>query len=244
MKKHVFYCLLLIAPGLVSMGLSACKKDKMDTGDINALAYPVTASPQGVSYAEWSMRWWNWIMSTPCASNPSYDPDGTFTAQNQSGPVFFLAGTSNTTAARHVTIPSGTEIFFPIFNFINDFPCPDTAFHPAAGETMEHFLKTGATQLVDRVGNLAVTLDGVNLTRPIDYRVGTNLFYFTAHPDLASCLDACITGASQPGVSDGYWVMLKSLPKGQHTLHFAAQLRSPDFFTIFSQDVTYSINVN
>ena len=53
-------------------------------------------------------------------------------------------------------------------------------------------------------------------------------------------LDSCVTGKPQKGVSDGYWVMLAPLPKGEHTIHILA---SSDVLVGGLLDVTYHITV-
>ncbi len=244
MKTSNLSLLTIVVITSSTLLFSTCKKDTNEPPNINNLVYSPTSSPQGISYAEWSKLWWNWVMSSPCATNPTNDQQGNYVEANQSGPVFFLAGAGITGSldilvVRNVTIPSGKDIFFPIFNYINDYPCPDTSFHPAAGESLENFLKSGAKSIVDMAGSLEVSLDEIKLNRPIDYRISTNVFYFTGNADLINCLDPCVTGTSQAGVSDGYWVMLKALSKGTHTLRFKSGV--PAF--AWNQDVKYNLTI-
>ena len=71
-----------------------------------------------------------------------------------------------------------------------------------------------------------------------DYRATSRLFYFTGDPSLTSTFDGCITGSSQPAVSDGYWIMLAPLSPGTHTIHFTAGIDN-----LVLQDVTYHLTV-
>ena len=238
MKTRLARYSLALALLTTALWLAACKKDKNDP-DINALAYAPSATPQGITYVEWTKKGWAWAMSSPCSSNPVNDVDGSRAGNNQSGAVFFLAGTSQSPSLRTITIPAGKEIFFPVFNVIYDYPCPDTSFHPAPGESLEHLLVTGAATSMDKVSKLEVTLDGAALKNPETYRFATELYYFTGNPDLANCFDPCITGTSQAGVSDGYWVMLKALSKGAHQLHFHGEVTEWGWV----QDLTYKITV-
>jgi hypothetical protein len=48
-------------------------------------------------------------------------------------------------------------------------------------------------------------------------RVKTQLFSFTAPANLIG-FDECVTGSPQLAVSDGYFVFIKPLPRGEHTL--------------------------
>jgi hypothetical protein len=53
----------------------------------------------------------------------------------------------------------------------------------------------------------------------LDYRATSkNLFQFKGDVSLQAALDGCITGERQPGVVDGYSIMVKPLHPGVHTL--------------------------
>src|ERR1051325_2671947 len=81
--------------------------------------------PGGLSYQQWSARWWSWAYSIPLSMNPIFDTTGIDCALNQSGPVWFLAGTNGFSATRNCVVPAGKMIFFPIINLLNDYPCLD-----------------------------------------------------------------------------------------------------------------------
>ena len=250
MKKLLF--LLMGACFAIIVTLSSCQPDEVAPENLNlandemdwrcsqnSKVYPPNAHPFGQSYNEWTEDWWQWLMSFNCAESPLLDPTGENAGLNQSGPVFFLAGTTEGTAERSVTIPHNKAILFPMINIINDYPCPDPNFQPGPGQTLEEFLQEGASGFIDLVDHLSVTLDGNDLNNEENYRFLTDLFQFTGNPDLTNCLDPCVTGEEQDAVSDGYWMMLKKLHRGQHTLHFYAEVPAYGF----TVDVTYHITV-
>src|SRR5437588_12909771 len=94
---------------------------------VNAPAQSFVAPPEslpgGLSYPQWSAKWWQWEWSTPFAINPVFDTTGIDCGVNQSGPVWFLAGTSGFNATRNCIVPAGKMIFFPIINRGNEYPC-------------------------------------------------------------------------------------------------------------------------
>jgi hypothetical protein len=205
----------------------------------NSLVFPPTSQPYGNSYAEWGSEWWKWAFGFDCANLPISDPDGSNQDQNQSGPVYFLAGNTGGAVVRDVTIPAGKAVFFPLINIINDYPCPDPNFQPAEGQSLEDFLTDGATGFIDLADILSVNVDGTDLTNLTDYRGTSSMFNFTGNPDLANCADPCITGTEQQAVTDGYWIMLKPLSTGSHTLHFTGGISMYNWVV----DVTYNITV-
>src|SRR5437763_11387933 len=77
-------------------------------GNQNSGIHPPCSSPYGLTYGEWSARWWQWLLAIPPNVNPNFDgtsldPDVATVndcAQGQSGPVWFLAGTFGGPAER------------------------------------------------------------------------------------------------------------------------------------------------
>jgi hypothetical protein len=195
---------------------------------------------EGHKYGVLSAKWWQWAFSFPAANVPFLNTGGPVDiSAGQSGHVWFLTGANHgLTAPRTGVIPPGTSLFFPLANLINDYPCPDPAFKPDRGETLEHFLQRTGNDFLPQFTDLFAEIDGVSLTNLSRYRATSALFRFTADPALTNpdiWGDPCITGNSQPGVSVGYWLLLPPLPPGQHTLHFGA--------LSWGQDITYHLTV-
>ncbi len=204
----------------------------------NSVVFPPNSHPYGNSMEEWTAAFWTHVWQSTLETFPILDETGAYTDLNQSGPVYYLFGSFGATVERTATIPQGKAVLFPILNYFNDYPCPWEGFEPAPGQTLEEFLQEGAADFVDRGENLSVTLDGADLNNISSYRFTTDLFYITGDPEL-SAIDPCLTGESQAAASDGYWMMLKPLSVGEHTLHFHAEV--PDYG--FIVDVTYNITV-
>jgi len=199
---------------------------------------PPQSQVQGLTYAQWSAKWWQWLLAIPADQNPTLDATGEDCAVDQSGQVWFLAGTPGGKAIRTCTVPPGTFLFFPIVNAEMDYPCPDPTFQPAPGQSLEAFLTENVRALVDLVSDVRAEIDG-RAVKVDDFRVTSNLFYFTGDPSLTAVFDSCITGSSQPAVSDGYWLMLAPLSPGTHTIHFGGKFVPIGFET----EVTYTLNV-
>ena len=133
--------------------------------------------PRGLSYEQWTAKWWQWAWSVPAAHNPILDHPYSVDChifQDPRSPVLFLAGTDGSYSAtgakaRYCTVANDQMIFFPIVNLGNDYPCPDPAFKPGPGQSLEQFLtigyrpNPGARQPLDHVTALSAKLDGVPL---------------------------------------------------------------------------------
>jgi hypothetical protein len=234
------------------------------TGSAQSFVAPPESLPGGLSYQQWSAKWWQWVWSTPISINPLFDTTGIDCAVNQSktGPVWFLAGTSGTDATRNCIVPAGRMIFFPIINLGNDYPCLDLSptpprqrrdpnFQPGPGQSLEQFLTIGygsffgARQYIDHVTSVNAMLDGVpiqDLSLPPEnskYRATSPMFEFDGDRSLL-VWDSCV-GPGHHAVSDGYWIMLKPLSLGFHTLTFSGTETYPS--SSFTVTVTYNLTI-
>ena len=176
-----------------------------------------------VAQGQWSSRWWQWAANFD-GKPPYQDRDGTRCAMHQDGPVWFLAGTDGSfDAVRSCTIPADRHVFVPLITWF-----------VAAGDAGETEALS-CTQKQQRAANFAdhvytglVLLDG----RPIGQfqrmrAAGETCFTLTSdHPAVAT---------------DGYWLMLKPLPPGPHTLAVAAAYREGPRQTL--QNFQYTLEV-
>lgn len=181
---------------------------------------------RGQSHAEWAQAWWRWWMSIPLKVNSTSDVTGANCGLNQDGPVWFLAGPLGGNFTPTCVIPYGKAIVTPIVAFINDYPCPaDFNFEPAPGQALEDYLTEGVTPFIDSFTLIFAALDGKAMKAR---RVTTKAFGFTGAADVKA-LDPCVTGSPQVGVSDGYFITIDPLPRGDHVLQINSS--SPGFAT-------------
>lgn len=189
----------------------------------NAFAFAPHEQPRGRSLTRWSKAWWRWQLSIPTDRNPSLDPTGADCAEGQDEEVWFLGSIfGSDTVTRSCTVPLHQPILVNLSSVLNDYPCPDPNFQPAPGQSLEDFLTEGARAVEDGVNSLTLTVDGHPISNLFGRRYTTRLFKFTGDPSLRTSIDGCITGSRQVAVSDGFFVMLKPLHRGEHTVVFTA----------------------
>lgn len=231
--------LVCAAALLVVSAAAVSSADARNASSPHSLAFNANANPYGSSMVGWSEQWWRWAMSIPVSSNPNLDSNGANCAERQGGDVFFLASIFGAgSLVRTCTVPAKTALLVPLSAFLNDYPCPPSfGFEPPPGESLEQFLAEGAASVEDQVTTLSLTVDGVAVPEPFDYRYGTPLFHFTGDPSLTATVDPCVTGSDQVAVADGFFVMLKPLDRGTHTVTFGAA--SPNI----QSSITYELTV-
>ena len=198
---------------------------------------PVVARPYGLSYGEWSARWWQWAYSLPATGHPLFDETGADAANGQSGPVWFLGGVFNVsgTASRVVTVPSGKALFFPILNVEWDNVCPP-------GSLTVDELRALAAAVADAAVDLQCEFDGQEVEDLPGYRVTSPVFQATFPDDNLYQAFGCGTapGVYAPLVGDGFYVMLEPPSVGTHQLHFHGSVGPPVNFTL---DIHYELHV-
>jgi cache domain-containing protein len=172
--------------------------------------FPVNSKPYGLTYGDWTAKWWQWGYSIPKDINPAYDDTGKNCAQKQNGPVWFLAGTYGHPVNRKCDIPAGRPILFPILNSecsFDEFPNLKTLSE----------LRTCAKTIQGQVISLKASVDGIPIPSLQEYRIQSPLFNFTLPQNNILGLPANVTTQA---MADGNWVFLKPLSHGSHKITF------------------------
>ncbi|EUC18438.1 hypothetical protein [Paraburkholderia hospita] len=183
----------------------------------------------GMTYGDWSAAWWQFYLQIPNVKNshPFAATDSACNNGNQpAGPVSFLAAVGSQTSpppqiVRICNVPQGSPILFPIVN--NEVSNLETKGGDAdlrTGAALPFKLLTPPT--------MNVSLDGVSIGSLSQFRFESPVFPFTAPSPLPNFFFYTRTvsnnSSSPVSVSDGYWIAIKPLPVGQHTLSFSASI--------------------
>ena len=220
----------IIASGL-ALGLMTPVSMALADSSPNVVSPNSTA--YGVKISEWSADWWQFVLSIPGSDNPLFDPDGSQCVLGQRGPVWFLVGWFGPGAAtRTCSIPEGTALFFPVINVVDVNIAAQTAKE----------LRAETAPCLDAVTLLSVVVDGVSVPKLHEkFRVKSEVFEVTLPADNLFGIDP---GTYSPAIDDGFYVMLKPLSVGPHTLHFeGASAGCPLIGGPFSVDVTYNLTI-
>jgi hypothetical protein len=187
-----------------------------------ALFYTSDSAPYEKTYGNWTVEWWRWALSIPKTLNPVLDTTGDYAGINQKyDHMFFLAGalavntcentsfSPNFPPKRFCSISSKKSILFPVIN------CEANQLeHPylKTNEDLIEHVKRDEDTIVKKecfVDHKSILVQRVR-SDPIIFElsmVEDNIFNV-------------IGGASTYASSDGYWVFLKPLPKGEHLISF------------------------
>lgn len=224
---HCLYILVLSAIIIVTPSLSFQSQTNSSKYSFNSNAnynnannsqiavFSTESGPYGLTYREWTAKWWQWGYAIPKNINPAYDDTGKNCAQNQNGPVWFLAGTYGHPVNRTCNIPAGKSILFPILN-------SECSFAEFSKLTTLSELRVCAKTIQDQVTTLNATVDGVPIPNLQKYRIQSPPFNFTLPQNNILGLPANITTQA---IADGNWVFLKPLSPGSHKIMFKGGVR-------------------
>lgn len=183
----------------------------------NSNLYNRNSCPRGKPWHRWIELWWKWCYREPSENSPVLDKTGKSCNKNQiHDTAWFLAGTFGGSVKRKCTIPFGRSIFFPVVNDLISF-----AEYPQL--KTERQLHEYAKRDLDTTSSLSVKIDGVSVQRLWDFRIHSELFEIEI-PQSRNNEKTTRTHA----VSDGYWIFIKTLPRGRHVLSFIGEKQAFD----------------
>jgi hypothetical protein len=198
-----------------------------------AAANNATPNTYGKTISNWGHAWWQWAARFSAADNPIAQDGFVDCTAGQSGAVWFLAGTGGGTVERTCSVKQGKALFFPIGNSI--------AWSDDDSDLDE--CRAVAAQYIDPAPTWTCEVDGI----PCIYtnqvvRAQSDPLPFDIPGDSWLAVDEDgellnTPGLWKPSISDGYWVMLPPLSRGEHTIRFTYSRSG------FELDVTYHLTV-
>src|SRR5437588_6824039 len=118
--------------------------------------FPIEFRPYGLTYGQWSARWWQWLLSIPRSKSPAFDPTGHNAGINQYDPnVLFLCQTVDGVKSmdkRTVIMKTGKSILMPLINWVS--------VSHVDGETDEDLVAV-AKKRMDVVSTLEIRISGL-----------------------------------------------------------------------------------
>ena len=177
---------------------------------------PPGSTVAGQTIGEWTGDWWEWAAGQSVPNDAFTDTTGANADVNQSGPVWFVAGTFGgpiPPPGRSFQVPSDRYLLFPMVNVASAAAEPQFGFDPDDFDDPATLaaVRADATGLADMIDSLLFEIDGVPATDLFRHREVSGFFSMEFAPDNPIGVDP---GPSGPAFADGYWVMLEPLPTG------------------------------
>lgn len=169
--------------------------------------------PYGNTYGSWTVRWWRWALSISKSRNPVLDVTGEHAAENQpTKDIWYLAGKlpdeGMNLPNRSCIIPAGRSILFPVIN------CEANPLELPELRTDQDIIKQ-VNKDEDSITMKECYVDGKLIPAQ---RIRSDPAIFELNMVRHNLFNE--EGGSTRAAADGYWVFLKALPKGEHTISF------------------------
>jgi hypothetical protein len=170
--------------------------------------YEADSSPYGVSYGQWTVRWWCWFLSIEIRKSENFVFEKQATSE-----VMFLAGKvgdeDKSIPNRSCIVPSSSAILFPVIN--------------CEVNSLERPALTNEDDLIRYVGaeeNTIILKECIVDGTPIPaQRVISDPKIFDVELNEYNAYGVR-GGGKTVAAGDGYWVFLKPLSKGVHRITF------------------------
>ena len=183
----------------------------VDRAAVEARRAESTERIRDITLAGITANAWRWYVSLPTAI--AGDTNSINCGVSQEGPFWYLGppfGESSTTTC---TIPTGKTIVAFVAGYLSN-NCPGD-FDGNPVPNAQELLGDYAASQIDPLVGPAAELDNQRLRVR---RIVSDVFAFTAGDDWAKIPDGCFTGSPQIAVSDGYFVFIPPLARGDHIL--------------------------
>jgi hypothetical protein len=234
-SKRLAYGVIGLVMGIVLLAMPSTLFAR--EGDSDVRVFPPELVVYGMTYGDWAAAFWQWETSLPLSSNPAVTGTNCLIGQ-QSGPVFFVPVSLGGPVTATCTVPANKAIFLTVLTS----ECSTIEGPPFNGSNPQELRQcNGAVTDPLDPNTLTLTVDDKPVVRDLPrFRVQTPSFEFI--------MPAADNLFNKPGMTsatselDGYFVMLKPLPKGKHVIHFGGAFTSGPAVG-FSADTTLNLTV-
>jgi hypothetical protein len=223
MKRIHFHSLLLAAMALLLITTVA------SAAMPNPGIMPPTSRVQGLTYAQWQAKWWQYAFSVPGSTTPQFGAT-TDCLTKRVGDVVLAIQSPFNTGWTECTIPADTMLYLEVAAA----ECSTIEAAPFYGGNKAE-LTACAHAFVPK--NVSGAIDGRVIYNMGQYLTTTPMYGFTVPTDDNIFLVPAGTTANSVGY--GVFVMLKPMSVGVHTLHLYGEY--PDFGYVADRNIHITV---
>jgi hypothetical protein len=188
--------------------------------------YSINETPFGTGYSTWIARWLNWSAGISNTEHPRDFADRTCNVSQTWKDVWFLPDTLNGNIVRECEVPFGKAVFIPVTTgWQSVAESPEFSGKPL-NEIKDSLIK-GASYCDDYNIVRVAEIDGKKvqgLEGNSPYRTNTTQLFNLTYGD-NNIYD--VKPGTTPAFAEGWFLFLKPLPQGDHTLKIDSKIKNP-----------------
>ena len=223
MKRYRIHIVVLVTVILLVTTVSIASS----RGNLNPRILPPNSRVQGLTYGEWSARWWQYVLSTPTPQNPLVGGTGNRCVFQRVGNVGLVAVDPTLVEPIQCEVPAGMTLYLDILSA----ECSTVEEEPFYGGNEEELR---ACALSFTFTDLQASIDGVAVKNLDQYIHTSPLFEFTLPEDNILFTNE-LTGKS---ISNGAHLILAPLSPGEHAIYLHASVPDLDFTVDMNIELT------
>ncbi len=187
------------------------------------------SSPNNIPYKDWVANWWNWWISVPKSKVDNFQG----CVLGESNNTILLMNPVAGEITNHCTISSEHPIVLTSLTGECDTGTNQTKLldYP---ELLTCAIKSDQSPV-----NMGVTIDGISLDNLSKYEIKNEHFTINIPPDNWYQTDPGVFKAA----GHGYFVFLKPLTVGTHTIEYSVHLVTDEVANDFAGHITYFLTI-
>ncbi len=166
----------------------------------------------GRTIGDWTAEWWRWAFAQSVPNDAFTDLTGANANVGQSGPVFFVAGTTGGNATRQFTVPGDKYLLIPLVNYEDSQLEQEVGGNPSATPAD---VQQGVAAVAGLFDTLSASINGVPVPNLFAHREASPQFSWVGGENNPFGWSA--NTSSGAAYADGYWLMLEPLGYGTTT---------------------------
>jgi len=223
MKFKVNTLFTFVAIASLFLCVTSCDKDDDPTPPTpteDERIYKKAENPLGQTVRQWITEWQTFTLSQTCDEAKTLSA---FTIPGQNQLMLFLKGTELVDGNANITMEHGQSLFIPVVAAFYSTPtCSHYTYQIQPGQDPQNFLAATVGAILDGTREQFIKIDGTDVTNLTSYQYQTDMASLTPNSTLQNCSTVfkCFPEGNLQVMTKGYFVVIKPLAIGSHTITF------------------------
>jgi len=240
MKFKINTLFPFVAIASLFLSVTSCDKDDDPTPPTpteDERIYKKAENPLGQTVKQWAEEWQKFTLSQSCDEAKTLSA---FTIPGQDQLMLFLKGTELVQGNANINMQHGQSLFVPVVMAFYSTPtCSHYTYQIQSGQDPRNFLTATVGEILDGTREQFLKIDGTDVINLNSYQYQTDMLNLIPNSTLQNCSTVfkCFPEGNLQVMTKGYFVVIKPLPIGSHTITFHSKN------ILFNMEFTSTLNI-